>query len=152
AGANEDANATGDFDVKGPLTIVGQGAASTVIDGGMLDRLFDVRGTYNVGFARLTLRNGSAGSRPGGAIYAAAANLQLNACVVSGNSAYNGGGIYAEVGNVTLAGCVVSGNVATVDGGGIQVDGGTLTMRDSVVRNNFAATAGGGIVAFKATL
>src|SRR5262245_4419002 len=56
AGANEDANASGDFDVKGPLTVVGQSASNTVIDGGKLDRLFDVHGTYNVGFARLTLR------------------------------------------------------------------------------------------------
>ena len=30
AGAGEDANATGDFDVKNPLTIVGQGASSTL--------------------------------------------------------------------------------------------------------------------------
>src|SRR5436853_5961272 len=30
AGAGEDDNATGDFDVKNPLTIAGQGASSTV--------------------------------------------------------------------------------------------------------------------------
>src|SRR4051794_39010198 len=32
AGAAEDANATGDFDVTSPLTLVGQGAANTAID------------------------------------------------------------------------------------------------------------------------
>src|SRR5262245_8249605 len=32
AGAREDGNATGDFDLKNPLSIVGQGAGKTVID------------------------------------------------------------------------------------------------------------------------
>src|SRR5262245_292699 len=152
AGANEDANVTGDFDVKNPLTIVGQSASNTVIDGGKLDRLFDVHGTLSVGLARLTLRNGVVVQTRGGAVRAETGNLRLDACIVSGNSAYNGGGIYADGGNVTLAGCVVSGNGATVGGGGIHLDAGTLTVRDGVVRNNRAGVGGGGILALKATL
>src|SRR5262249_54284039 len=105
AGA-ENANASGDFDVKNPLTIVGQGASSTVIDGARRDRLFEVLGTYDVAFRNLTLRNGG-GSLSGGAIQAETANVRLDGCVVSGNTALYGGGIYAGSGNVTLAGCVV---------------------------------------------
>jgi len=151
AGAGEDANASGDFDVKNPLTIVGQGASSTAIDGGHLDRLFEVLATYNVGFARLTLRNGGTGQDNGGAVQALTANLRLDACVISGNKGYNGGGISAENGNVTLNGCIVSGNVAAGAGGGISLDTGTLTGRDSVVANN-RGYFGGGLVAGTATL
>ena len=48
-GAGENANATGDFDITNPLTIIGQGANATAIDGGQLDRVFDVIGTFNAG-------------------------------------------------------------------------------------------------------
>ena len=41
-GANEDNAATGDFDIKGNLTIKGKGAASTIVDGNSLDRVFQV--------------------------------------------------------------------------------------------------------------
>ena len=51
AGAGENANATGDFDVTNPLTITGAGAASTIIDGAHVDRLFDVIGAFNMTFA-----------------------------------------------------------------------------------------------------
>ncbi len=41
-GANEDASATGDLDIKGNLTINGKGSNSTIVDGNSLDRVFEV--------------------------------------------------------------------------------------------------------------
>ena len=41
-GANEDASATGDLDLKGKITIKGASATGTVIDGNNLDRVFQV--------------------------------------------------------------------------------------------------------------
>ena len=38
AGAGEDGNATGDFDITGAVTIRGAGAGLTIIDGQQLDR------------------------------------------------------------------------------------------------------------------
>src|SRR5262249_14949324 len=78
---SEDAHAAGDFDVTGPLTVQGQGAATTIIDGGRLDRLFDVIGKFGVAFSGLTLRNG-AGQVNGGAVQAVDASLRLAGCVV----------------------------------------------------------------------
>jgi hypothetical protein len=43
AGRGENDTETGDFDIKGNIIIIGQGAKSTIIDGGRLDRVFDVR-------------------------------------------------------------------------------------------------------------
>ncbi|HYV66156.1 MAG TPA: CSLREA domain-containing protein, partial [Myxococcales bacterium] len=42
AGAGEDGAATGDLDITGDLIIAGAGAASTVVDGNGLDRVFHV--------------------------------------------------------------------------------------------------------------
>ena len=44
AGANEDDAATGDLDIRNGMTISGAGADTTVIDGGGLDRVFQIFG------------------------------------------------------------------------------------------------------------
>ena len=44
AGTNEDAAATGDLDITQNLTITGAGAATTIIDGNQLDRVFQNHG------------------------------------------------------------------------------------------------------------
>jgi|GEM_PF-3162244 len=67
---NEDLDVTGDFDIHSPMTIVGVGASSTIIDAGFplpgadptargMDRLFEIHPTAgNVTFRNLTLREG----------------------------------------------------------------------------------------------
>ena len=44
AGAGENGNATGDFDMTGDVRIQGAGAGSSIIDGQQFDRVFDVSG------------------------------------------------------------------------------------------------------------
>jgi CSLREA domain-containing protein len=56
AGAGEDAAATGDLDVLSDITILGAGAASTIIDGGGIDRVFDVLDTLRL--TSLTVEGG----------------------------------------------------------------------------------------------
>ena len=43
-GTGENHAATGDLDIRQSVTIVGQGAGSTIIDGAGIDRVFQVRG------------------------------------------------------------------------------------------------------------
>src|SRR4249919_2361418 len=43
SGTGEDAAATGDLDVTGALVVNGGGAAATIVDGNLADRVFDVR-------------------------------------------------------------------------------------------------------------
>lgn len=90
AGASEDFCQTGDLDVRGGLTIVGDGPESTIIDaggdGGINDRVFDVHAPGQ----RLTLRGvaitgGSPDTDIGGGIRALDGSLRLETCVVSGN-------------------------------------------------------------------
>src|SRR3954452_23920216 len=58
AGAGEDANATGDLDITGGLTLKGAGASSTTVDGNHLDRVFDVAAGKNVSLSGLTITGG----------------------------------------------------------------------------------------------
>jgi CSLREA domain-containing protein len=153
AGQRENANATGDFDITNPLTIVGKGASATVVDAAHLDRVFDLIGTFGVNFSGMTIRNGLTDNPTDGAgIHALDANVTLNGSVVSGNQGTNGGGIYALNGNVTLNRSRVSNNRALDDfGGGIDAVNGAVTLTDSTVTGN-SATDGGGINAEHGTV
>lgn len=78
AGTGEDAAATGDLDVLPPLEIRGAGAAQTIVDGGLFDRVFDLAPTAPleaiggleaaVRISDLTIRGGDAGSESGGGL------------------------------------------------------------------------------------
>src|SRR5439155_8767632 len=59
AGATgEDANASGDLDITNGVTIVGGGAASTIIDGAQHDRVFDVHPGATTELRNLTVTGG----------------------------------------------------------------------------------------------
>ena len=175
-GIGENAAATGDLDVTGNLTINGAGAASTIVDGGGLDRAFDVHVGATVQLNAITIRGGhAAGSGTdgaGGGIRNFAGTLILtNTIVVRNTAVLVGGGLATDSATVTLVGSTVSNNAAgaaggiynagalivnmsTVasnqatsgGGGGIWNSAGTVTMTNSTVSGNSAATTGGGIL------
>ena len=59
--AGEDANASGDLDITKNLTLQGAGAGLTIIDGGGLDRVFEIFGV-TVSISNVTIRNGNPGA------------------------------------------------------------------------------------------
>ena len=145
-GAGEDAAATGDLDVTSDLTVLGAGAASTIVDGAALDRVFDVRPGARLELVGVTVQNGRVDADGGGAIRNAGA-LALTRSVVSGSVSTTGpgGGILSAGTGVTLAiaASTISGNSAR-DGGGIAAHG-AMTLVDSTLSGNSAANAGGGL-------
>jgi CSLREA domain-containing protein len=147
AETNEDAAAKGDLDVTGDLTINGAGAATTIVDGGGLDRVFDVR-SGTVVFNDITIRNGSTvpdSDLGGGILISSSGTLTLNRCVVSGNSGFEGGGISND-GMLTINGSTISGNTTANFGAGIHNNvNGTLTINDGTISGNTADGDGGGI-------
>lgn len=155
AGANDDANLKGDFDITSPVAIVGAGAALTVIDAQLKDRVFDVIGgstSINVVFQGLTIRNGFVNGS-GGGIQLFNADLVLNQSVVSGNRATgNGGGIFTATNDnkVTLNQSIVSHNVARRSGGGLFGD--AAVLNNSIVSRNTAGNDGGGLTMNTANL
>jgi len=144
-GARDD---IGDLDVlNGDLTINGAGAASTIIDGGGIDRIIEVNDfagsgvAVNLTITGVTLRNGNTHVgdggyfAPGGAIQfdgfgSVSKRLTLDSCVVTANRAdAQGGGISIIFGALTLTNTTISGNESThATGGGVAYDGGSAAV------------------------
>jgi hypothetical protein len=63
-GIGEDASLTGDLDITDDIELHGAGADATLIDGGALDRVLDLRGStpHAVRLQNLTVRNGFLGT------------------------------------------------------------------------------------------
>jgi hypothetical protein len=145
-GNNDDADLTGDFDIRKDLTITGDGAANSTIDAQQRDRVFDVHNNATLTLRNLTVTGGKA---PNGALNSGAAGKK-------------GGGIRAEDGSsaIVLDGVVVTQNAAGSGGsgangnpgqqGGQGGDGGgvysfsSLTVTDSVISLNSAGNGASG--------
>ena len=141
-GQNENLGATGDLDIIGTLTIVGEGAETTIIDGNSLDRVFHIHFGANVTVSGVTVHNGNGTS--GGGIFIDEGRLTLINSAVSGNTAsLSGGGIFNDEAILTLTNSTVSGNTVNAGGGGVYNDEGTVTITNSIVSDNIANAAGG---------
>ena len=146
-GRGENLSASGDLDITGTLTINGAGAASTIIDGGGIDRVLEVRPGATVLIQTVTVRNGNA--RPtgesGGGLYNQG-TLTVTNSTVTGNSSNSGGGIASENGTVSIVRSTISNNSSSYYGG-IWNSGAFLTLTDSTVNGNITGSyRGGGIV------
>jgi hypothetical protein len=149
------------------VTINGAGAATTIINGGHIDRVFDINnfaafGAHvDVTFQNLTITNGNAPTtpdgynEPGGGIqfdgfdnqtFLPAGTLTINNCNITNHSAAGqGGGILAIFGSLIITGGEVSGNTSVnAAGGGISYDGSaaaglrTLQITNSRISGNHA--------------
>ncbi|MFQ5578213.1 MAG: CSLREA domain-containing protein, partial [Anaerolineae bacterium] len=119
-GNGEDANQTGDLDITGDVTILGDDPSLTIIDGSSLgDRLLHVI-SGKVALGRLALQGA--------------------------NTVVDGAGIFS-LGDLTVDNALIQNNVTVVNGGGIYMDGRVaLTLTNSaVVYNNRASSNGGGL-------
>jgi CSLREA domain-containing protein len=130
-GANEDAGATGDLDVGGDVTIAGDPIGTTIVDGGLLDRIFDVH-SGTVSISNMTLIHGAAPSDRGGAILNRGGTVALSYVVASFNSADFGGAI-ANNSRLTVEHAMVNDGNATYTGGGLD-NYGSATFSDALSR------------------
>jgi parallel beta-helix repeat protein len=148
------------------LTINGLGAAVTVIDGGGVDRVFDIERVgialsvpLSVTFNGVTIQHGLAGGNGnkgtdvngsttfGAGIYSPQVDLTLTNTVVAGNQAFNsGGGIWTDTGNVTITGGAVSDNSADDEGGGLFTRSGAIALTNTTFAGNLAESSGGAVV------
>lgn len=136
-GAGEDLGATGDLDITRNVTINGAAAATTIIDGGGIDRVFDV-GIGGVAVINsVTIRNGDADATgvDGGGIYNKG-TLTISNSIVTNNAGRGGGGIANSSGSVTINKSTVTNSSAYYYGSGVWTDGGSLKITDSTVSGN----------------
>lgn len=153
--ANDDANGSGDLDIAGnttatTLTIEGAGPGRTILDGGGVDRVFQIANGKSVTIKKLTIRNGDATQngavQDGGGIFTGADTLTLERVAVAGNTAAIGGGIFkaSGAGTIVLTDVTLSGNTATTAGGGLAVENND-TLTNVTVSGNSTGGDGGGI-------
>ncbi|HEX5166005.1 MAG TPA: hypothetical protein VFV93_11460, partial [Thermomicrobiales bacterium] len=168
AGTLEDLAATGDLDIAGDLLIQGSGAASTVVDGGQLDQVFQIIGTSDVTVSGLTIQDGNAagwvdpsGNRHGpmgGAILNPAGSVTVSDSVFAGNQSPEDAGAIYNNGQLTIERSQLRDNqiVDFGNGGAIVNDAnGVLTISDSQFEDNSTSDAGGeggAIAAFGGTV
>ena len=127
------------------LSFVGDGASTTVIDGGSSVRLFD--GTdRTLSFSGLTLQNGYGHDRDGGAVSARTVTVDGTAFI--GNSAdsatagtWVGGGAIFATDSVVVTDSTFSGNAATALTAGATGAGGAIATAGAVTvsRSTFSA-------------
>ncbi|MBX7105146.1 MAG: hypothetical protein K1X57_13780 [Gemmataceae bacterium] len=108
-------------------------------------------GDESVVLQNCAIVNNLASSQIGALFVALGANVVLEGCTVSGNSAPNTGAIYSAS-PLTIRASTIASNSATVSAsGGIRIGGlGSLVLESSTVVGNTAVTNGGGILAVAA--
>ncbi len=165
AGASENFTRSGDLDIRDDLTIIGTSPNTTIIDAKEIDRVFHVHPGFEFNLSGVTVTGGklsvnkydpgdARAALSGGGIYSHFGILELNNCIVTGNSvvaninanekyhAVGGGGIFGNLGKITLNNCTVSANTVTGNdniynsGGGIYYIEPNLTISDSEIIDN----------------
>jgi CSLREA domain-containing protein len=149
SGANENNSATGDLDITDDVTIGGASNATTSINGGGLDRVFQIQSGTTATFNNLTIRGGSA--MTGGGIYNGG-TLTLNDSIVRDNQARtnsSGGGIANFSGTITINSSAIMSNSAPNFGGGLfNTASGVITISNSTFSGNWAGADGGAIYSY----
>jgi len=107
--------------VPGPTQIIGDGAATTIIDANGIDRILHIAAGRSVTISGVSLVNG---------------------LLASGLS--QGGGIYNES-SLSLSDCIVSHNAVSYGNGGGIFNGDTLVATRVMLTDNTAQSYGGGI-------
>ncbi len=152
---NENLGAAGDLDILDGLTLLGDGAASTIIDGGGIDRIFQVPGGITAEIRDVTLRNGRAPG-DGGAILNAG-ELTILRSVLSGNASVAGaagagfGGAILTDGNdslLTVTESTLASNTAEGGGGAVAIGGEVTLANVTITGNQSTADFGGGLYVF----
>jgi hypothetical protein len=141
--------ALGTIEINKNLTISGNGASNTIINGNHQSTVFQIDSGVSVSIVGVTVENGTActsfscNGNGGGGIRNAGTTSLINS-VVSGNSTgcnCNAGGGVLNTGALTVTQSTFSGNGAAY--GGAIGNNGTLTVFDSTFSGNGAAYGGG---------
>jgi len=145
SGPFEEASATGDLDVIGSLTIIGEGMTATGIDAtGLADRILHVQPGASLTLRGVSLVNADIGQGSNGAgLRNDYGTVLIEESSFQWNQAHNGAGLM-NVGTMMLRHSLIWENSTTEAGGGIRNDA-NLEIEGSTIGRNQAQGPGGGI-------
>ncbi|MCX7400303.1 MAG: DUF2341 domain-containing protein [Planctomycetales bacterium] len=138
----DDSGLKGDFDISEGVTIRGVGSGTTIINGGSIDRVFDLRGSASATVIGVTITGGNTTEDGGGLRVSRNAALTLSQAAVSGNSTTRKAGGLFNDGTTTLTDVSILGNNSGSDGGGIN-NSGALNLTNVTIAGNTANRGGG---------
>jgi CSLREA domain-containing protein len=141
SGGEEDAAATGDLDLTGVVTLTGAGMASTIVDGALLDRVFDVQSGGDATISDLTVQHGRPTEFPGyGGGIRDAGTLTVSEVRLFDNHAEYGGGmsVVASPATLSMLDSLVDANEGAVGGGALHVGGGSGTVERTTITGHGA--------------
>ena len=131
------------------ITITGNGAGNTIIDGDGAHGFdfWEDSGTVSATLSGLTVQNANRGltdGGTGGGVYAIGVDLDISDSTFSDNTAlFFGGAIYSQDGQVAVTNSTLTSNKAYYQGGGIYADSGDVTVSNSTFTSNAANYEGG---------
>ena len=147
-GPFEDASATGDLDIHGNLSIVGQGMTLTGVDAGgseMGDRAIHVHSDASLTLEGVSVVNAHIGAGANGAgLLNDEGRVVIRASSFQWNQAHNGAGLM-NTGEMSLEQSLIGYNFATDSGAGLRNDGTLVIDRSSILNNQTPSGPGGGI-------
>ena len=139
---------TENFNIDRSLRIVGSGASTTIVNGGMYKGSVILLNGPTASLSKLTIGSGSGATR-GGGIYMSGGSLTITDSSITGNQAVEGGGIYIFAGQLMINNSTITLNKAvcptylcTAAGGGIYNFVGSLTINASTFADNFTVNCG----------
>lgn len=155
-GVDEDEGATGDLDITDDLIIEGStGSARNIINGGGIDRIFQIRNNANVTMSNIQVTGGridlfgshknAEGVTGGAGIYVQHGYLELQNVEISSNRLFAtdatfetaGGGIYiGEHGKALIDNAIITRNWSPA--GGAMTNLGNTTVQNSLFEENEA--------------
>ena len=155
-GADDLTNLTGDLDVLDDVTIIGAGAANTIIDGNDIDRVIEGKDA-SLTIDGVTVQNGktiaTASIREGGGIRVRSdvggKAVTIRNSTIRSNEATNNhvGGIYTLLIDTSIENTLITENTA-IDTGGVAFFRGSNVIKDSTISNNTATRDAGGVTNF----
>ncbi len=139
---------TGEIKIDRNLTIIGNGALSTIIDGNGIHRVFNISDGDTVEIKGMAIQNGfvsSLNDSSGAGVYNEG-NLKISDCELRRCNAPNGpaGGIY-NTGKLSVLNSALIGNHASKGGAIFSDDGDSCLLNNVTISGNLAANLGGGI-------
>lgn len=139
--------ASGDLDIRYPVTITGADAATTIIDGNQIDRILQVFSILTLDNVTLLNGNNASGADWGGCIRTDYGSVTINDSVLKNcRSALDGGAVFAYRATLAIHNSRFEGNSASGRGGAVAAyTGSTVTIADSTFLTNDAQSSGGGI-------
>jgi hypothetical protein len=150
-GVPDDTAQNGDLDLLTNITITGNGAANTILDGNLADRVFDIDplGGTNavVSISGVTIQRGRVNPslfNIGAGIYVGnSAVVSISTSTITANQTDNGtGGGIENTNRLTLTSVTLSTNIADAQGGALRSSG-PLTITLSTITGNSSELGGG---------